>query len=160
MELASMLAGEPFSDHPASVCPVIASFLRTYNDTIDDHRRQNLYACAAAVVGTRSSKAVQEARAARLVEWAAQRRERRLPRSLLPRRLRGIGLRRMPALDAVGALAVRSIAKHTDETHREVLALVSELIAIGAQAERLEPPAAPEPAAVPVRTASASGPSG
>jgi len=24
MELASMLAGEPFSDHPDSVCPVIA----------------------------------------------------------------------------------------------------------------------------------------
>ena len=27
MELASMLAGEPFSDHPASVCPVIGSLL-------------------------------------------------------------------------------------------------------------------------------------
>jgi hypothetical protein len=32
MELASMLAGEPFTDRPASVCPVIAAFLRTYND--------------------------------------------------------------------------------------------------------------------------------
>ena len=32
MELASMLAGEPFSDHPESVCPVIGSFLRAYND--------------------------------------------------------------------------------------------------------------------------------
>ena len=30
MELASMLAGEPFSDHPESVCPVIGSFLRAY----------------------------------------------------------------------------------------------------------------------------------
>ena len=27
-----MLAGEPFSDHPESVCPVIGSFLRAYND--------------------------------------------------------------------------------------------------------------------------------
>ena len=36
MELASMLASEPFSDHPASVCPVIASFLRAYNDSVDD----------------------------------------------------------------------------------------------------------------------------
>jgi hypothetical protein len=42
MELASMLAGEPFSDHPHSVCPVIGSFLRTYNDSIDDQRRQDL----------------------------------------------------------------------------------------------------------------------
>ena len=48
MELASMLAGEPFSDHPESVCPVIGSFLRAYNDRIDDARRQDLYASAAA----------------------------------------------------------------------------------------------------------------
>ena len=32
MELASMLAGEPFSDHPGSACPVIGAFLRAYND--------------------------------------------------------------------------------------------------------------------------------
>jgi hypothetical protein len=44
MELASMLAGEPFSDHPQAVCPVIGSFLRAYNDRIDDRRRQDLYA--------------------------------------------------------------------------------------------------------------------
>ena len=42
MELASMLAGEPFNDHPRSVCPVIGSFLRAYNDRIDDGRRQDL----------------------------------------------------------------------------------------------------------------------
>ena len=39
MELASMLAGEPFSDLPASVCPVIGSCLRAYNDWIDDDLR-------------------------------------------------------------------------------------------------------------------------
>ena len=43
MELASMLAGEPFTDHPASACPVIGSFLRSYNDSIDETRRQSLY---------------------------------------------------------------------------------------------------------------------
>ncbi len=32
MELASMLAGEPFSDRPRSTSPVISAFLRTYND--------------------------------------------------------------------------------------------------------------------------------
>jgi hypothetical protein len=47
MELASMLAGEPFSDRPASVCPVIAGFMRAYNDRIDDERRQDLYRYAA-----------------------------------------------------------------------------------------------------------------
>ena len=70
MELASMLAGEPFSDHPASVCPVIGSFLRAYNDSIDDRRRQDLYAYAARAVGTRAGIAVQRERADRLSDWA------------------------------------------------------------------------------------------
>jgi hypothetical protein len=52
MELASMLAGERFSDHPRSVCPVIARYLRAINDGLDDERRQSLYALASEVVGT------------------------------------------------------------------------------------------------------------
>ena len=43
MELASMLAGEQFTDHPESVCPAIGSFLRAYNDSVSDERRQDLY---------------------------------------------------------------------------------------------------------------------
>ena len=43
MELASMLAGEPFSDRPQAVCPVIGAYLRSYNDVVDDERRQDLY---------------------------------------------------------------------------------------------------------------------
>ena len=77
MELASMLAGEQFSDHPASVCPVIGSFLRAYNDSVDDDRRQDLYAYASKVVGTRTSAEGQRARAERLLEWAAELRQRR-----------------------------------------------------------------------------------
>jgi hypothetical protein len=56
MELASMLAGERFSDHPRAVCPVIGRYLRALNDGLDDERRQDLYALAAAVVGTASSR--------------------------------------------------------------------------------------------------------
>jgi hypothetical protein len=44
MELASMLAGEPFTDHPASVCPVIGSFLRSYNDSITDRTHASVLA--------------------------------------------------------------------------------------------------------------------
>src|SRR5437868_2797789 len=72
MELASMLAGEPFTDHPASVCPVVGSFLRAYNDSVDDERRQDLYAYAAQVVGSRASVSVQRERAERLAEWAVE----------------------------------------------------------------------------------------
>src|SRR5438270_2247858 len=78
MELASMLAGEPFSDHPRCACPVIGSFLRAYNDSVDDARRQDLYAYAAQVVGSRSSAAVQRARGERLAAWELELRRRRL----------------------------------------------------------------------------------
>ena len=50
MELASMLAGESFSDHPRSVSRPIASFLRGYNDLVDDRRRADLYRYAAEAV--------------------------------------------------------------------------------------------------------------
>jgi len=52
MELASMLAGEPFTDHPHAVDRRLGAFLRAYNDAVDDERRQDLYPLAAAVVGT------------------------------------------------------------------------------------------------------------
>jgi hypothetical protein len=130
MELASMLAGEQFSDHPASVCPVIGSFLRAYNDSVDDSRRQDLYAYASRVVGTRGSAEVQRARAERLLQWGAELRQRRWTRVLLPPRLRAIGLHRQPPLDAVGTHAVHAIPRHNDQTHAEAMALIDELMTI------------------------------
>jgi hypothetical protein len=130
MELASMLAGEQFSDHPATVCPVIGSFLRAYNDSVDDSRRQDLYAYASRVVGTRGSAEVQRARAERLLQWGAELRQRRWTRVLLPPRLRAIGLHRQPPLDAVGTHAVHAIPRHNDQTHSEALALIDELLTI------------------------------
>jgi hypothetical protein len=134
MELASMLAGEPFSDHPACACPVIGSFLRAYNDSLDDERRQDLYAYAAKVVGSRSTGAVQRARAQRLAEWEFELRRRRWLRRLLPERLRAIGLHPRHALDTAGTHAVHAIRRHTDSTHAEALALIDELLAMGAAA--------------------------
>ena len=130
MELASMLAGEPFSDHPQSVCPMIGSFLRAYNDSIDNHRRQDLYAYAAKVVGSRASENVQHARAERLSAWASERRPRRWTRLLLP-----TSLVRNPDPEALGRLAVRAIRRHGDQTHAEVLALIDGLLAMGAGAQ-------------------------
>jgi hypothetical protein len=139
MELASMLAGEQFSDHPASVCPVIGSFLRAYNDSVDDGRRRDLYAYASKVVGTRTSAVGQRARAERLLEWASELRQRRWTRFFLPPRLRAVGLHRHPPMDAVGTHAVHAIPRHTDQTHAEALAMIDELLAIGA----VEPDALP-----------------
>jgi hypothetical protein len=136
MELASMLAGEPFSDHPASVCPVIGSFLRAYNDSIDDDRRQDLYAHAARVVGSRASISVQRERADELTEWSLDMQRRHWTSRYLPlARLRMAHLRRQPSAHAVGTFAVRAIPKHTEETHREVLELLERLLAIGSAAK-------------------------
>lgn len=69
MELASMLAGEPFGDHPATICRVIAGFLSSYNDHVDEDRRQDVYAYAPRVVGTRPDAATERARAEIYRRW-------------------------------------------------------------------------------------------
>src|SRR5438874_10885336 len=77
MELASMLAGERFSDHPVSVDPVVAAILRAYNDALEDFRRPDLYRHAAESVGTRGSYGLSQRRAELAIEWARARFEGR-----------------------------------------------------------------------------------
>ena len=130
MELASMLAGERFTDHPSSVCPVIASFLRTFNDLVGDERRQGLYACASAVVGSRASKKVQRARAKRLHSVSVELHRRRRPLArLVPMMLR---IRFRPPIKVVGLQAARVIALAEQEFQPNILAVVDELVALGA----------------------------
>jgi hypothetical protein len=129
MELASMLGGEPFSDHPRSVCPVIGSLLRAYNDSVDSARRQDLYACAAKVVGSAADDDVQRARAQHLRRWAQLRRPRHWTLWL------GSGLRALVGggrekVELVGPRALRAVPR-TDESHAAVLALVDDLLQIG-----------------------------
>lgn len=70
VELASMLAGEDFSDHPRSVCPVIAAYMRAVNDAIDDGGRQWLYPYAAAIVDTRGDWRTRRARRRACLSWS------------------------------------------------------------------------------------------
>ena len=157
MELASMLAGEPFSDRPASVCPVIAGFMRAYNDRVDDDRRQDLYRYAAEVVSTRAAPNVEHARERRCLEWAeGMRRQRPRPLRWMTRTGPGSVDRRL-GLDAAGTYAARSIRRHGDRTHAAALALVDELIAMGRLATgdahaTTRPPAAAADPAGPQRT--------
>ena len=143
MELASMLAGEQFTDHPASVCPVIGSFLRAYNDSIDDPRRQDLYAYASMIVGSRTSADVQRTRAEFLNAWSAQFRRNRWSRRLLPERVRNLARHRHPSLESVGTHAVHAISKHNDTSHAAVLEAIDRLLSIGAE-QRPAPAFAPE----------------
>ena len=137
MELSSMLAGEAFTDRPRCVDPVIAGFLRTYNDGIDESRRQELFPLAAEVVGTRAVAGVQAERARMCLAWAQEHHAalRHGPRKLLPAR---------PIMpdgrlgdDAAGTLAGRIAVKlanrrRADDAHPQAIAFVRSLVAVGA----------------------------
>lgn len=132
MELASMLAGEPFSDHPRSVCPVIAAFLRAYNDAIDDKRRQDLYRFAAAAVGTRAGTDVEAARAELCAQWTREQQAELRPR--LHRVLSRLG----PPPPACGVdvpataaarVAARHVGRNRPHAHDAALEFVDRLIA-------------------------------
>src|SRR4051794_31714211 len=118
MELASMLAHEPFSDRARSVSPTIGAFLRTYNDGIDDTRRQDLYPVAAAIVGTAARRSVERERIDRCLAFA------RRHGGPLPGRRAALGL---ATPEAAGAWAARTALDAG--VHEEALSLVDELVA-------------------------------
>ncbi len=135
MELASMLAGERFSDRPKSVCPLIGAFLRAYNDNVDDERRQDLYRFAAQAVGTRGDFELQRERAEVALDAAREAREE------APKGKRLLE----PELDAgpeeiadyvLESMARRAYSRYRsrrfdDASHERVVALLDRLIAIG-----------------------------
>jgi hypothetical protein len=122
-ELVSMLAGEPFSDHPVTACPATLAFLRGYNDGTSDRLRQDLYAIAPALLGTRGDHETTLARARALVAMtkAADRRHRLLP---WPRCTGSSGV---PAAERAGHLLGRLGVRHPDE-HPHALEFVKELV--------------------------------
>src|SRR4051812_42214503 len=120
MELASMLSNEPFSDRAPSISPTIGAFLRTYNDGLDDERRQDLYSVAAAIVATKSSRAVERERVDRCLAFAHRHRAARPgPRASLA----------LATPEPAGAWAAKTAL--ASGAHEEALALVDELVALG-----------------------------
>lgn len=123
MELASMLAGEAFTDHPRSVSPMIAAFLRAYNDLVDDERRHDLFKYAADCVGTRASRATERLRAESLPPETDATLGARVTRRLsLPGRRR-----------AARASTAAVELSRTPSRHADALALLDRLIAMGAR---------------------------
>lgn len=137
MELASMLAREPFTDQPTSVSRSIAAFLRMYNDMVDDRRRQDLYSYASQVVGTAGSERVERDRVARLTGWAEEMWERRSRRALLRRLPRRLVRNKQKDPEAAARCAIKAMGKVNREVHALALALVEELIDIRAPSNRL-----------------------
>lgn len=122
-----MLAGEHFSDRPATASRVIAAFLRTYNDGIDDTRRQDLYPLAALIVGTASTRSVERERTSRCLEFA---------RSFGAGAPAGRGAIGGATAEASGSWAALAALRDgpSDESHSRALAFARELVALQAQA--------------------------
>ena len=137
MELASMLAGEPFTDQPSSVSRLLAAFLRMYNDTVDDRRRQDLYAYASTAVGTACSQVTEHDRVERLLTWTDEMWARRPHRALLRRLTRRWIHNWQIDPESAARAAIKAMGRITDERHARALALVDELIDIGARSDRL-----------------------
>jgi hypothetical protein len=134
MELASMLAGEPFTDHPECASPVLGSFLRAYNDHVAAGRRQDLYRYAAVVVGTRAAGEVEQARAELCAHWiqealAGERRFGRLRLRVAAERRRVDGLTPPGIGRAAGRLAAMLARRDGAPAHARVLALLDRLVA-------------------------------
>jgi hypothetical protein len=125
MELASMLAHEPFSDRARSISPTIGAFLRTYNDGVGDERRQDLYPVAAAVVGTAARRSVERERISSCLGFAREHGVRKAGRRA------ALGL---ATPEAAGAWA--ACAALDSGLHDEALALVDALVGLGGRRSR------------------------
>jgi hypothetical protein len=85
MELAAYIAEEKWTDHPKCVSRVIAAFLRSWNDALDDADRQMLKPYATKALNTTGSKKQEAERAWMAIDW--------LVRECAPAFLRLAGLR-------------------------------------------------------------------
>ena len=69
MELACCLAGEEWSDSPKCVSPLIAVFLRNWNDNMSDEDRQQLKALVPVVMNTATGEADDMRRSWMATDW-------------------------------------------------------------------------------------------
>lgn len=69
MEAASVVAGGPWSDHPASASDVVGAVLRSLNDSMSDSHRQHLRRLIPLLVGSHADEDVETARSWNLMDW-------------------------------------------------------------------------------------------
>lgn len=69
MEAVAWLAGEPHSDTPQCACPIIAEFIRSWNDTLDDADRQKLKRYLPKLLNTKSTFGVEQKRGLLAADW-------------------------------------------------------------------------------------------
>jgi hypothetical protein len=151
IELATMLAGESFSDHCRRIDPSISAFLRGYNDHIDSRRRADLKPLAVEVIDSRGSRSLARRRAELCAEFA---------RGAPPPPLLAFHRRRFrddflaaesPDPQLAGIVAGGGAWRRTKQ-HERTLRFIDELIALR---DERRPPDGPVPAPGPVPAGSA-----
>jgi hypothetical protein len=120
MELASMVAHEPFSDRSPSISPTIGAFLRTYNDGLSDERRQDLYGVAALIVGSARGRAVERERIHTCLGFAL------MHGTGLPSRRASLAMANPEPAGAWAAMTALEAG-----AHQEALELIDRLVALG-----------------------------
>ena len=140
MELASLMAKEPFSDRPRCACVVIAAFLRDWNDRSGHAQRQHLRPYAKRVIGSRAGRVVTHRRRDVCLIWSGA----NLSGNWLSRAIRRMAIRlRILAIlgirsalrlnEGAGQLAARVVfSQYDSETG---LMLVDDLLRIGSEQE-------------------------
>ena len=72
MEAVAYIAGEPWTDHPQCASPVIAAFLRRWNDNLNDRDRQSLKRYIPRLVGSKGTPEQEDQRAWMAADWLVQ----------------------------------------------------------------------------------------
>jgi hypothetical protein len=146
VELASVLAREEFSDRPRCVCPVIAAYLRAWNDRAGYVDRQRLRPYAERIVGSRGDRRLTRERRDICLRWgSAEPRGGAWRRSLKRLWLRvrigvSCGLAAAVKLnEGAGEFAARVAFSRGD--HEGALDLLDKLLATGGQ----QRPEGPQP---------------
>lgn len=136
VELASMIGGEKFTDRPDCVCPVIGSFLRSWNDRAGYADRQRLHQYASRVVGTGGYRRISKIRRDLCLSFAGANLDRGpLRRAVVRLRMRGriawsVGI--FPSMwlrEGAGAYAAHSAFARAESN--DAFALLDRLLEVG-----------------------------
>ncbi len=112
LEAVAYVAGEPHSDSPACASPIIASFLRSWNDSMSDEDRNRLLKpLIPKLVGTNNNHGAEDRRAWMIVDW--------LIREFTPSWLRLAKLE--DVADALASVAEVKDAKSVEAVMRVIL---------------------------------------
>ena len=122
MEAVALLAGEKWSDTPQCASPVIAAFLRNWNDNLDDDKRQELKRYIQPLVNSRGTQAQEDERSWMALDWLA--------RAQVPAWLRLAGLTaQAEAIEAcapiVGPESARAAQEALDDGRRKAAAVTA-----------------------------------